>query len=751
MEQNSNIFQYFEHIISAIREMEKNSEIFSELKTISHELEILEQYVKNTLQTLENNFNTYVYQINLLSELVDFQRSVMNFKTTENMLFSLFDFLNRNLHFDHAFIALKLEDAEEKYTLITNRKEDLELYERFVAHEELGMIRNLLRERDMAYLMADVHQFSSQELPWQNLGAKSVILFPVKVRGRFFGMGFLIRQKKPFDLSDLSFVNLIIGLISMMVYLHFYSSRLKTRLFKQFRYRKMLEEAKYSEYLEKGPLFIFTLDPRFIILHANARAIKSLQTSEDMIIGDNFLDYIPREHRNGIKKVLANAEEGKVLFYRSPIETDDKVPRVFEFYISRVELRNHFNLLLVFAVDMTQRIYKENLLRRNEVLDELDQFSRTLIGEFNNLLTILMPNISLLRTQLEDDHPFQQQFDTMEKAITRSSNFIQKFLNYDLQELEMAQKGNINKIVKSFIAQFKKEIPADIDIQFQLDPNVHETTIYPLRLRRLLEILLENSVLALKDKEFGEIRLSTRMLEVKSDGLLKDKPFYLNAGRYLELNVYDNGCGIPPKIVNQVFKPFYSTRIKNEGVGLGLFIAYNIVKDMNGQIFIESEVEKFTQVFIYLPVKEEPKMQPSVVKRKRIPAREKIKEKPTVLIVDDEYNIRSIMKEIMEMNGFRVFTAGNGEEGVDIVRKHKGQIDLVILDMVMPIMDGRTAFLEMKKIDPDQKILIISGYSRREDLDEILQKGAVGFMRKPFQVFEIVNRVKEILKIRARR
>ncbi len=745
MKPHTNIVQYLDHIIASIKTMEKNSEVFTELKTISTELEVLESYVKTTLETLENNFNTYVRQINLLSELVDFQRSVVNFRSSENIVLTLFDFLYRNLKFNHAFIAFKLNDNEEKYTIVTSQQNQLETYQKFVENPEIRFLETILQERDMAYLMTEVHQFSSEQIPWQLLDAKSAILFPVKVKGKFLGIGFIIRKAESFELNDLSFINLVIGIVSMLIYQHFYFSRLKTRLFKQFRLRKMLEEVKYAEYFEKGPLYIFTLDPRFVILHANSAAISRLKISEEMIIGDNFLEIIPKSHQQGFKKVLMSAEEQQVGFYRSPLMTRNKMDYILEFYVSKIELRNHFSLLLVFAIDTTQMYYKDLLFRRNEILDELDQLSRTLIGEFTNLLSILVPNISLLRTQLAPSDPNQRQLESMERAIGRSSNLIQKFLNYDLEELEIPQEANINKIIRSFVAQFKNEAADNVDVKFRLDPGVRNSVVYPLRLRQLLKILLENSMLAVHEREKGEVSISTRLILQTKDGIFQDNPFYLTSGNYLELVVTDNGCGIPQTSLPQVYKPFYSTRIKNEGVGLGLFIAYNIVKDMKGQIFIESEFGKFTSVYIYLPVKEEKVIEPAVASRTQVKKMKKTK--PTVLIVDDEYNIRSMMKEIMEMNGFSVYTAGNGEEGVETFLRHKEDIDLVILDMVMPVMDGRAAFKEIKKISSQQKILIISGYSRKEDLDEILQKGAVGFMRKPFQVFEIVNRIREILKI----
>ncbi len=746
MRLQKSIVQYFDKIISSIKQMEQNSTVFSELKGISEELELLEQYVKTTLDTLDNNFNSFVRQINLLSELVEFQRSVLNFKSSDKMMSILFEFLQRNVRSDHGFIVFKLKEEDQDDILLADRNDQTALYRRFIDTPEMALLKSIVQERDMAYLITDVQQFSTEQSHWEMLQAKSIILFPVKVRGNFLGMGLLVRQSETFELNDLSFVNLVIGLVSLLIYQHFYFAKLKTRLFKQFRLRKMLEEVKYAEYFEKGPLYIFTLDPRYVILHTNTAAISNLKIDEEMIIGDNFLELIPKSYRAGMTKVLDEAEEGRVQYFRSPLISRPGVEPMLEFYVSQLILQNNFNLILVFGVDITQMYYRDLAVRRNGVLDELDQFSRTLIGEFNNLLTVILPNVSLLRTRMDKDHAYQHQLEAIENAAHRSANLIQKFLNYDLVDFEAAEVGNLNKVVKAFIHSLRSEIPAKVEIKFQLDPGAKNITYYPLRIRQLLKNLLDNSLLALQKREEPEICFSTRYIVQAKDGLVENRPFFLKAGKYMELSVQDNGCGIPEKSLSQVLKPFYSTRIKNEGVGLGLFIAYNIVKDMKGQIYIESEYEKFTTVYIYLPIKEEQSME-VLTMEKDTTSRDIKKGKATVLVVDDEYNIRSMMREIMEMYGLKVYTAGNGRDGVDVYQRFKSEIDLVILDMVMPVMDGRAAFDEIKKIDSEQKIFIISGYSQREDLEDMLQKGAIGFLRKPFQVKEIVNKIREILEL----
>ncbi len=745
MKMQTNILQYFDNIIHSLRQMEKESEVFSELKNISNELEELEIYVKTTLDTLERNFNSFVKQVDLLSELVEFQRTVMSSQGTEKIIHTIFEVLSRNISYDHAFLAFKLKEEDTDDILVCAQSEQQEIYREFVRQPGIEILKSIVKERELAYLITDVQQLSDSDINWGSLAAKSIILFPIKIRGNFHGIGILMREKAAFELNDLSFVNLNIGLISLIVYQHYYFARLKTRLFKQFRLRKMLEEVKYAEYFEKGPLHIFTLDPRSIVLHTNTTAINNLSIDEEHLIGENFKELIPKPYRNSFQKLLSQLEEGEIRFFRSPVLSKKGDERILEFFITPINLQNRFRLILAFAVDVSQNYYMDQVVRRNEMLDEMDQFSRTLIGEFSNLLSTIMPNVSLMRTQLAQDHKLQKHLETMEKGTRRSANLVQKFLNYDLDGFEKSEKGNLNKVIKAFVESFKKEIPVHIEVQYYLDSGLKDTVYFPLRIRQLLKILVDNCVIALEGKKGAQIRFSTRYFRQNKSGLIPGQKFYLEMGNYTEITVKDNGCGIPEKSVSQVLKPFYSTRIKNEGVGLGLFIAYNIVKDLKGEIFIDSEYEEYTTVYIYLPVKEDNSMEVMSVK-KEMKEKKVTKRQPTVLVVDDEYNIRSMMREIMEMHGLKVYTAGNGRDGVDVYLRYRDEIDLVVLDMVMPVLDGRAAFEEIRKIDAEQKIFIISGYSQREDLEEMLRKGAVGFLRKPFQVKEIVTKVEEILK-----
>jgi len=484
-----------------------------------------------------------------------------------------------------------------------------------------------------------------------------------------------------------------------------------------------------------------------VVLHANAAALKNIELDGESILGENFFEMIAPAHRAAFRKFITENKDKSFQVFRCPLKTSSGHFSVMEFIVSPLSNHGSSSLLLVMAGEVTGNYLRDVIEHRNEVLDEIDQFSRILVNQFNNLLTVLLPNINMLKRIIPTKHPQYVHLQTMQDAAQRSANLIQKFLNYEVEDLENYEIGNLNKFITTYAAAIKKELPDQIQIQVELDPMIKNTRIYPLRLHRLLDILISNSIIALQGRDKALIKLGTRITEQKVDGLVDGKPFYLKKGRYIEIWVWDNGIGIPEKSLNQIFKPFYSTRIKNEGVGLELFIAYNLIKDMKGYIFLDSKVDQHTAVYLYWPFREEKDMGTRTAELIKEEKKSHIKP-ATVLVVDDEYNIRSMMKEIMEMSGLKVFTAGDGRAGVDIYQQHKKEIDLIIMDMVMPIMDGRAAFNEIRKINPKQKIFIISGYSQREDLEDIMENGAVGFLRKPFQVKEIIEKVQEILNLK---
>ncbi len=739
MQKRDNILSYFENILKSIRTMEKNARIFSELSTIVQELKELERYVQTIFQTIDHYYQSYLEQVGLLSDLIDFQQKIPHFLTPAEAVANLYEFIHAHIPIDDGFFYLRYGEDEENEEIIPFHEDSNGNIHDFLTETNFRQLQNFLMERDLAIVLNNLEEHTSFQPGWETLGARSVILIPVRIRGRYQGVGVLIRKDSVFDLSHLSFVNLIVGIINLLMFQHYYFYFLRKRLFKELKYRKILEEIEYAEYLEKGPLLFFILDTRGTILQTNKSAIEKLVLDESQIIGSRIFYLIPEENRTSFQNLMNKLRTGDIAFFKSPVRVSPDRELVLEFYISRTQLQEDVDFFVVLSVDATVEYHREQLQRRDAVLNELIDFSEKIYGQVQNTLNVAIPHLSILHQKISEDNPLKKNILFIEESLSELSVMMQRFLNYGLEEVESPVEKNINEIVKDFVKEFASQIPSRIDLKYSMSPGLPYTLLYPERIRQLLRILVQNSVEAIPEK--GKITIGTRKVTQRRDGLLPESKFFLPKGDYIELSVEDTGMGIKKEIIPNVFKPFFSTKIKNKMMGLGLFIAYQIVYKMGGEIFLESEPGKGTRFSAFIPVKGEESMY-EVVPRM---AEEKPVQTSKILIVEDEFNIRNMLKEILEMNQFEVLTASDGQEGVELFKNHADEIGLVILDMVMPVMDGREAFRHIRKIKPNQKVLVISGYAKRENLEEILKYKTSSFLSKPFQIDEILEAIDKMM------
>jgi CheY-like chemotaxis protein len=234
----------------------------------------------------------------------------------------------------------------------------------------------------------------------------------------------------------------------------------------------------------------------------------------------------------------------------------------------------------------------------------------------------------------------------------------------------------------------------------------------------------------------GNLYLETENVHLEEN---YEKPYEIVPGPYVRISVTDTGIGMDAEIKQRIFEPFFTTKAIGRGTGLGLASAYGIIKNHNGVIDVYSEKGHGTIFKIYLPASEK-----TVAKEK--PLAEKLKKgTETILLVDDEEMVVDVGKEILEKLGYTVIPASGGSEAIDKFRQHRNRIDLVILDMIMPDMSGSETFDNLKKINPDIKVLLSSGYSIDGQASEILNRGCNGFVQKPFNLKQISSKIREIL------
>ena len=234
----------------------------------------------------------------------------------------------------------------------------------------------------------------------------------------------------------------------------------------------------------------------------------------------------------------------------------------------------------------------------------------------------------------------------------------------------------------------------------------------------------------------GELYLETKIVPL-DDAYCK--PYEVKPGSYAKVSVADTGIGMAESIRNQIFDPFFTTKEMGRGTGMGLASAYGIIKNHAGIITVNSQIGKGTKFNIYLPISKKKLSKEMAIQTGLLNGSE------TVLLVDDEEAVMQVGKTLLESLGYKVITAKDGKRAVDIIVKKEDEIDLVILDMIMPEMGGGKAFDLIRKFKPDMPVILSSGYALNGQAEAIMRKGCNEFLQKPFTISELSKKVRKIL------
>jgi CheY-like chemotaxis protein len=234
----------------------------------------------------------------------------------------------------------------------------------------------------------------------------------------------------------------------------------------------------------------------------------------------------------------------------------------------------------------------------------------------------------------------------------------------------------------------------------------------------------------------GDLYLQTENVKLDRSYI---KPFIIEPGKYVKISVTDTGVGMEKTIQDRVFEPFFTTKQMSRGAGLGLASAYGIIKKHGGIINVYSEKGEGTTFNIYLPASEK-----EVLKLEE-KSHEILKGTETILLVDDEEITIDVGKKLLEELGYRVLIARGGKEAIEVYRGHVNEIDMVLLDMIMPDMNGSETFEKLKEIDQNVKVVLSSGYSINGDAQDLLDRGCMGFIQKPYNLTAVSQKTREIL------
>jgi PAS domain S-box-containing protein len=389
--------------------------------------------------------------------------------------------------------------------------------------------------------------------------------------------------------------------------------------------------------------------------------------------------------------------------------------------------------VLCFLRDISLQKKLEAQLQYAHKIEAVGTLAGGIAHDFNNLLMGIQGNVSLMLMDMEHTHPDYERLKNIEKQIQSGARLTSHLLGYARKGKYEIKPLDLNQLVEETSNTFGRT-KKDITIHRELAKGLFAIEADLAQIEQVLLNLYVNAADAMPGG--GDLVLKTMNVTHKD---MKGKLYEPKRGNYVLLTVTDTGTGMYKKTMERIFDPFFTTKEMGRGTGLGLASAYGIIKGHGGYVDVDSRRGRGTTFSIYLPAS---------VKQvsKDVKAVERlIRGSGTVLLVDDEEIILEVGKELLEAMGYAVLTAKDGKEAIKIYRKNRDNIDIVVLDVVMPGMAGGEAYDRMKEINPDIKVLLSSGYTIDGEASKILKRGCDGFIQKPFTMKELSGEIGKIL------
>ena len=393
------------------------------------------------------------------------------------------------------------------------------------------------------------------------------------------------------------------------------------------------------------------------------------------------------------------------------------------------------NIRLLSELDKSLHDLKkaQSQIIRTEKLRAVGEMASGVAHNFNNLLMGIQGNVSLALMETDPTKPSCERLKKIENQVKSGAKLTAHLLGYARKGRYDVKPINLNQLIEETSDAFSMT-KRNITIQRELADDLFPVKADPGQIEQVLLTLCMNSADAMPGS--GVLTLKTANV---TDRDMKDKLYRPKPGNYVQLTVTDTGEGMDKETLECIFDPFFTTK-KTRGMGLGLAFAYGVVKGHGGYIDVYSERGRGSTFTIYLPASQ--KRIEKAIKTTTIGV---TKGDETVLLVDDEEVILEAGIDLLINMGYEVLTARDGKEAIEVYEKNLDDIDIAILDMVMPIMGGGEAYDRMKEKNPDIKVLLSSGFSIDSEATEILERGCDGFIQKPFTINELSRKIREIL------
>ncbi len=499
-------------------------------------------------------------------------------------------------------------------------------------------------------------------------------------------------------------------------------------------------EQKFRDLIGKLGEGFSLLDPEENFTFANAAAEAIFGVGEGQLVGRNLRDFLDPEGFRMIQERTERLKAGEKGSFELPILRPNQELRHIAVNVTPIlDARGAYLGANGLIQDITERRQAEDALRQTQKLESLGVLAGGIAHDFNNLLTAILGNLNLAQGSLAEDSAALPFLENMEKTVLRAADLTRQMLAYSGRGRFEVKLHDLNGVVQEMTQLLLVSIPKKAKLRFLLSPGVLPIEADATQIHQVVMNLVTNASDAIGEDE-GTITVATRLESLGAGEAPSASPGQtLPPGPYAVLEVDDSGCGMEARVLERIFDPFFSTKARGRGLGLSAMLG--ILRAHKAGIRIRSQVERGSTFTVFLPLAGEnpPARSPSAAGGEGQFTGE-------ALVVDDEPSVLEFAGRAMERLGFRTTTARDGLEAVELFSQAPHRFDLVLLDLTMPRMDGREALRELRHLRPGIPVILSSGYSDQECLQDLPSEKDLLFLPKPYLLRDLERVIQKLLE-----
>jgi two-component system cell cycle sensor histidine kinase/response regulator CckA len=489
-------------------------------------------------------------------------------------------------------------------------------------------------------------------------------------------------------------------------------------------------EQPSEAFFEQAPVGLALVEAEGMIAHANRMFCDFFQTGGEP---QRLSQLVAPSDVSALTDAMARAiNDGSAVV---AVHAATRAERLGEIHLRRIQKSERFALYLI---DISEQKALETRVAQSQKMQAIGQLAGGVAHDFNNLLTVIIGNSEFLQMRHPAGDPSFKEINEVHQNALRAATLVGQLLAFSRQQTMQPRVLALRDVVGELALMLRRLLREGVELKLD-----HGSDLWPVRADETqISNALINLVINARDAmpRGGTVTIATRNETL--DHMLSLSTGTMLPGDYVRIEVRDTGVGIHNEHLEKIFDPFFTTKPVGQGTGLGLATVYGIIKQTGGFLTVDSEVGKGTVFRIFLPRDKGEVVVPTEPERA---APRDITGQETILLVEDEEAVRSFAARALKLRGYKVLEAAGGEEALDLVRRHTGDIHLLITDVVMPNMDGPTLVRAIRRLRPEIAVVFMSGYAEEAFRRHDENAAALHFLPKPFGLKQLAAKVKDVL------